>query len=362
LRIGSINPKKVFFKAGSILISPKVNYKRSYCKTKDGKDQNTIVDYVNTYGLGAEEGSSEWRDKKLELKVAGLFKQVIELSELPGAELHPKDVLIRQKAEEARTRITERLHDMRLKDPERFADIYSMLFSNFQGQIDDEKKAFSEGAVPGTLTPPWKGGGLVWKSFFDDHLEDILGEGGASDAQDQIIYEDGSSDFDNKIEQDQNTEEDPEYPWLPATDPNERLEQLEDPKQWVEQGKKKKKMCIFCSPERAQFPLEPMNVNLLLRFMNPSGFIKPRKKTGLCRTMQSRVARTIKHARNIGVFSYRKGVFTIEDPTRAVQTEYYARLKKERESLIYGSEQEGGEFDMISELDKEGDQKEAERE
>jgi ribosomal protein S18 len=239
-----------------------------------------------------------------------------------------------------------------------------MLFSNFQGQIHDEKKALTEGAVPGTLTPPWKGGGLVWKSFFDDHLEDILGEGGSSDAQDQIIYEDGSSYFDNKVEQDQNTEEDPEYPWLPATDPNERLEQLEDPKQWVEQGKKKKKMCIFCSPERAQFPLEPMNVNLLLRFMNPSGFIKPRKKTGLCRTMQSRVARTIKHARNIGVFSYRKGVFTIEDPTRAVQTEYYARLKKERESLIYGSEQEGGEFDtaMISELDKEGDQKEAERE
>jgi ribosomal protein S18 len=56
---------------------------------------------------------------------------------------------------------------------------------------------------------------------------------------------------------------------------------------------------------RDQFPLEPMNVNLLLRFMNPSGFIKPRNKTGLCRTMQQRVARTIKHARTLGLFSYR---------------------------------------------------------
>jgi ribosomal protein S18 len=354
--------KKDYIKVGSKFVYSNVNKnsKRSYCK-KDGNDQNTIVDYVNSYGLGAEEGSSEWRDKKLELKVAGLFKQVIELSELPGAELHPKDVLIRQKAQEARGRLAERLHDMRLKDPERFSEIYSLLFSNVQGQIDDEKKVFNEGAVPGTLTPPWKGGSLVWKAFFDDHLEDILGEGGNSDAQDQVVYEDGSSYFDNKTEQDANTEENPEYPWLPATDPNERLEQLEDPKQWNEQGKKKKKECIFCSPERAQFPLEPMNVNLLLRFMNPSGFIKPRKKTGLCRTMQSRVARTIKHARNIGVFSYRKGVFTIEDPTRAVQTEYYARLKKERESLIYGSEHEGSEFEEMQ-VDDEEEKKEAERE
>jgi hypothetical protein len=104
LRIGSINPKKDFIKVGSKLVNANINpnYIRSYSGKKKGKDQNTIVDYVNTYGLGAEEGSSEWRDKKLELKVAGLFKQVIELSELPGAELHPKDVLIRQKAEEAK--------------------------------------------------------------------------------------------------------------------------------------------------------------------------------------------------------------------------------------------------------------------
>lgn len=79
--------------------------------------------------------------------------------------MHPKDVLIRKKAEEARARITERLHDMRMKDPgqifcfmsfssfktnilERFAEIYSMLFANIEGQIEDEKKVFTEGAVP----------------------------------------------------------------------------------------------------------------------------------------------------------------------------------------------------------------------
>lgn len=103
LRIGSINPAKDYVKVSSkIYYNANINFKRSYCQKKD---QSNIVDYVNTFGLGAEEGSSEWRDKKLcvtnniflllflllfslscllisELKVAGLFKQVVELSEV----------------------------------------------------------------------------------------------------------------------------------------------------------------------------------------------------------------------------------------------------------------------------------------
>lgn len=63
LRIGSINPVKDYIKVSSkIYCNTNINFKRSYCQKKD---QSTIVDYVNTFGLGAEEGSSEWRDKKL---------------------------------------------------------------------------------------------------------------------------------------------------------------------------------------------------------------------------------------------------------------------------------------------------------
>jgi hypothetical protein len=51
------------------------------------------------------------------MKVAGLFKQTIEMAQVPGAELHPKDVAIIQKAEDARRRLAERLHDIRTKDP-----------------------------------------------------------------------------------------------------------------------------------------------------------------------------------------------------------------------------------------------------
>lgn len=97
-----------------------------------------------------------------------------------------------------------------------------------------------------------------------------------------------------------------------------------------------------------------MNVNLLLRFMNPAGYIKPRSKTGLCGTMQRRVARTIKHARNLGLFQYKsmldwfilldmshspEGQFTINDPTFEVKQDYESRLKAANQ----GDEDEQGE-------------------
>jgi hypothetical protein len=105
-------------------------------KLPDKDAINPLLEFVNTYGLGAEEGSSEWRDKKLcelfplfvlfsisplifsrEMKIAGLFKQTVDLAQMPGAELHPKDIIIREKAQEARARLADRLHDLRMKDP-----------------------------------------------------------------------------------------------------------------------------------------------------------------------------------------------------------------------------------------------------
>lgn len=53
------------------------------------------------------------------MKIAGLFKQTIEMAQVPGAELHPKDRAIIDRAEEARQRLAHRLHDIRVKDPGR---------------------------------------------------------------------------------------------------------------------------------------------------------------------------------------------------------------------------------------------------
>jgi len=44
--------------------------------------------------------------------------------------------------------------------------------------------------------------------------------------------------------------------------------------------------CLFCGPYRHHFPLEPMNVPLLMRFLNTSGKILGRRSTGLCTTHQ----------------------------------------------------------------------------
>jgi len=56
-----------------------------------------------------------------------------------------------------------------------------------------------------------------------------------------------------------------------------------------------------------------MNVPLLLKFMSNAGFIKNRHDNGLCKKMQSRVERTIKHARALGLFSYKDG-FAVRNP------------------------------------------------
>jgi len=57
-----------------------------------------------------------------------------------------------------------------------------------------------------------------------------------------------------------------------------------------------------------------MNVPLLTKFMSTSGTILSRKVNGLCKTMQSRITRTIKNARALGVFSYKHGTFSIRNP------------------------------------------------
>jgi hypothetical protein len=63
--------------------------------------------------------------------------------------------------------------------------------------------------------------------------------------------EDGTTLADERTPPDYVFDEDPEYPFLPPNDLSEKLEQMEDPHAWQQDTKtKKKKTCIFCSPER----------------------------------------------------------------------------------------------------------------
>jgi len=74
--------------------------------------------------------------------------------------------------------------------------------------------------------------------------------------------------------------------------------------------------CLFCSRHSHEFPLEPMNIPLLTKFMTTAGEILPRHTNGLCKKMQSKVAHTIKHARSLGLFSRSHGIFQVKNPAR----------------------------------------------
>jgi hypothetical protein len=66
-----------------------------------------------------------------EMKIAGLFKQTVEMAQVPGAELHPKDRAIIERAAEARERLADRLHDIRVKDPGTERERGTFLFVDF---------------------------------------------------------------------------------------------------------------------------------------------------------------------------------------------------------------------------------------
>jgi small subunit ribosomal protein S18 len=110
----------------------------------------------------------------------------------------------------------------------------------------------------------------------------------------------------------------------------------------------KKKKCYICWCQNKAPPLDPMNVHLLLKFMNIEGRILPRRQTKLCAKWQRKVAKTIRRAKHLGVFSYKHGRFTVTDPfqdnpthedvlnelakkswERLYPTEDYPSLKKE---------------------------------
>lgn len=63
--------------------------------------------------------------------------------------------------------------------------------------------------------------------------------------------------------------------------------------------------CFFCQNNN-QPEIDIKNTSLLERFISSGGKIRPRKKTGLCRLHQRRIAKAIKKARQLGFLPYVK--------------------------------------------------------
>ncbi|KAL6077928.1 30S ribosomal protein S18 [Balamuthia mandrillaris] len=76
----------------------------------------------------------------------------------------------------------------------------------------------------------------------------------------------------------------------------------------------RQKACVFCRPFWARPELDPMNVPLLMSFMTGTGLIFPKRVSGCCAKHQRKLAKTIKRARNMGIFHNKRGGFAVENP------------------------------------------------
>ncbi len=74
------------------------------------------------------------------------------------------------------------------------------------------------------------------------------------------------------------------------------------------------KKCTICWCKNEAPPLDPLNVHLLLKFVNVEGRMLPRRQTKLCAKYQRKVATTLRRAKHLGLFSFKNGRFTVTDP------------------------------------------------
>lgn len=64
----------------------------------------------------------------------------------------------------------------------------------------------------------------------------------------------------------------------------------------------KRKPCLFCVEKK--MVIDYKDVNLLRRFMTDRGKIASPRRSGCCTLHQRRVAKAIKHARQLGLLPY----------------------------------------------------------
>ncbi|KAN0043039.1 hypothetical protein ACTA71_010674 [Dictyostelium dimigraforme] len=76
--------------------------------------------------------------------------------------------------------------------------------------------------------------------------------------------------------------------------------------------KKKHPKCLLC--QNPNWQVDPINAPFLSLYLNQAGDILPRHYSGNCLKHQKKIARTIRQAKALGIFSYKKGTFTIHDP------------------------------------------------
>jgi ribosomal protein S18 len=151
----------------------------------------------------------------------------------------------------------------------------------------------------------------------------------------RVKVEEDEDEEDNKAADDPTEQEllDPEDLDLDRVLPKERDR---------EEEKKLARSCPICWCRNEAPPLDPLNVHLLLKFVNHEGRILPRFQTKLCAKYQRKVSRTVRRAKHLGIFSFKKGRFTATDPFMLTQTHEDMLA----DALMNAWRQEGGDEEM----------------
>jgi len=99
-----------------------------------------------------------------------------------------------------------RVMELKDKDPDSFGGLYSMLRQEeVLKKEENDRKELTEGAIPGTRTPPWATTGDAWQNFFNEIMRKenemrVGTEEEYPDEDDDEDDEEGDNEGDNELD------------------------------------------------------------------------------------------------------------------------------------------------------------------
>lgn len=106
---------------------------------------------MSAFGLGAHRNdAANFRDLKLESRVAALFAQSLRLAQHGATTLHPDDLKAKEQADAVRERLARRLHELEEKHYGSYETLLAFLVDHrVMPTADKEKKNALDGVIPG---------------------------------------------------------------------------------------------------------------------------------------------------------------------------------------------------------------------
>lgn len=241
-----------------------------------------------------------------------LFINVVNrLSEGPMSStyIHPDDIKAQHEALEARKRLQTKLWEIYRNSPAQWA---ALLHKYLPSTVEKQMAASVYDREFWTPSNPWLLTAFTKQLVEEaEYMEKMIGNDAMDEEIEQRLLDQGLM-RDDIVSDDFALGPLGQHSGISAEESVQAINEEDEKSQHIG--------CLFCSVHRHRFPLEPMNIPLLARHMTTSGTIMPRSATGLCKRHQAKMAKTIKQARHLNLFSYKKSMYRINDVFKPVST------------------------------------------